>query len=133
MKTLLVAVRAEDKEQASVIAAHEFRVYLASTTKEALGMLSAIGLDGIVCGVHFNDGDPFEFLRQARRLPQAASLPFIMVKAVEGRLHAESYRAVEMACAQEGLPYLDAAELIRQYGPDVGYAKLRQLIAGILG
>lgn len=133
MKTLLVAVRAEDRDQASVIAAHEFRIYLASSAREALSMLGAAGIDGIVCGLHFNDGDPFSFLHQVRSHPHGASLPFIVVKASEGgRLHSESYAAVEMACAQEGVPYLDGGELVRRYGPEVGYEQLRQKINELL-
>jgi PleD family two-component response regulator len=79
MKTLLVAVRAEDRDQASGRAADEFRIYLASTGKEALSMLDAVGIDGIVCGMHFNDGDPFEFLHKVRSHTLGASVPFIVV------------------------------------------------------
>lgn len=133
MKTLLVAVQAEDRDQASAIAAYEFRIYLASSPREALSMLDAVGIDGIVCGVHFNEGNLFEFLRLVRRHPRGASLPLMVVKVLDGRLHPESYRAVEMACEEEGIPYLDAGDLIRQCGTEAGYAKLRERICELLG
>jgi hypothetical protein len=133
MKTLLVAVQAEDRQQAAVIAAHEFRVYIASTAKEAVAMLPAKGLDGVVCGVHFNDGDPFSFFQQVRAHPGGSSLPFIVVKGADGRLHPQSYVAVEMACTQEQIPYLDAGMLVQQHGIEAGYAELRRRIAELLG
>jgi hypothetical protein len=133
MKTLLVAVRAEDRDQASVIAAHEFRIYLASETAQALSMLSAGHIDGVVCGVHFNDGDPFTFRRLVRKHPQGVSLPFVIVRAAErGRLHAASYVAVELACAEEGIPYIDSSDLISKYGLTGGYAELRKRIRDLL-
>lgn len=95
-------------------------------------MLSGTGLDGIVCGVHFNDGDPFTFLQQVRNRPDGASLPFIVVKGADDVLSAKIYRAVEIACAQEKIPYFYVGVLVQQHGIEAGYAELRRLVAELL-
>lgn len=133
MKTLLVAVTPQDHDQASVIAAHQFRIYIASSTNEALSMLGCGDIDGIVAGVHFNDGNVFEFLRTVRTNPNYSKIPFIVVRAAHGRLRQDSYRAVEIACAQEGVAYIDGVELVARLGEDAGHAELRRRVQEIVG
>lgn len=133
MKTLLVGVRAQDREQAAVIAGREFRIYLATSLAEGRSLLTVDDLDGIVVGVHFNDGDFFEFLNVARAIPRTAALPFIVVKAVEGRLRPDSYAAIAAACACEHVPYIDAAQMVRNDGTEEGYSRLRKRLLELLG
>jgi hypothetical protein len=132
METLLVAVRHEDRDQVSVIAAHEFRVYIVSSAGEALPTLCDAALDGVVCCVDYHDGDPFQFLELVRKQPGCASLPFMVVREVEGRLSSERYRSIETTCAQRGIPYFDGAAFVRQRGAEAGHAQLRQLIKDFL-
>jgi hypothetical protein len=132
MKTLLVAVLSEDRAQVPGLAADAFTVCIASSLKEAKSVLDSGGIYGIVCGVHFNEGDFFEFLAMVRANPETSSLPFIVVKGAEGRLHPESYRVVEMACEQQRIPYLDATEMVQRLGIEAGNAELRRTIGHFL-
>jgi CheY-like chemotaxis protein len=132
VKTLLVAVREEDRQEAAAIAGHEFRVYLASTIKEAISITASADLDGIICGAHLNEGTMFDFVQLVRSHPKTAALPVVVVRAKAGRLNQESYKAIELACAEKGVPYIDAVELVELLGEDAGYAELRRRIHGFV-
>lgn len=133
MKTLLVAVTPQDGDHASVIAAYQFRIYLAFSMAQAMSTLGCGHIDGVVAGVHFNDGDVFEFLRAVRASPCFSEMPFIVVRAAQGRLHEDSYRAIQMACEHEDVVYLDVVDLVERFGLHAGHAELRRRVQEIVG
>lgn len=131
MKTLLVAVQEVDRHVVSDAAGGQFNIVTATSLLEAR-IAMRCNIDGIVCGVHFNEGNMLSFLDDVRLNPKTANIPFVCVKGSAGRLHPESYVATMMVCRQREVEYIDLTQMIDQYGCEHAYGEMRKRLHDIL-
>ena len=77
-KKLLIAIRQEDLALTKNIIGDEFDILVCHTFKDACSALDGtVGL--VACGVHFDGGKVFDFLRHVRENPGTADLPFFIL------------------------------------------------------
>ncbi|MDB5822034.1 MAG: hypothetical protein JWR21_738 [Herminiimonas sp.] len=131
MKTLLLAVRPEDRELVVDAAGGEFNAVIVTSLAEARSALAG-QIDAIVCGVHFNEGNMLSFLDEVWADVKSKNIPFLCVKGAAGRLHPESYAATKMICEQRGVEFLDVTQMIEDMGRDHVYEKIRKRLHDIL-
>jgi hypothetical protein len=131
MKTLLFAVRPEDRDLVTDAAAGEFDFVIVTSPAEAHAALAG-HIDAIVCGVHFNEGNMLAFLDDVRTNAKTERTPFLCVKGADGRLHPESYAATKMVCEQRGVEFIDVTQMIKDLGRDYVFGELRKRLHAIL-
>ncbi|MGE5539115.1 MAG: hypothetical protein ACM30I_10875 [Gemmatimonas sp.] len=102
---------------------------IATTLKDAERNLVP-GLTLILCGLHFDRGRIFEFLRKAKASPYTATVPFVCVRAV-GLLNKQlSSRGIEVASRELGAAaYVDYAHLAHTLGEDAAAKHLRDIVS----
>jgi hypothetical protein len=77
-KKLLIAIRPEDVALTRNILGDEFDIQFCHTFRDACtAMDGTVGL--VACGVHFDNGKVFDFLRHVRENPDTAHLPFFIL------------------------------------------------------
>ena len=82
--TILVAVRPEDVELSKRIVGDEFNVVFCHSFDDACARLDdTVRL--ISCGVHFDNGKVFDFLRYVRHNPRTENLPFYIMLGAASR------------------------------------------------
>jgi CheY-like chemotaxis protein len=97
----------------------------ATSMADARGHLKA-GLKLILCGVHFDGGRMFEFLRVAKETPATASVPFVCVRAVGVLAKPLVPRGIEIAARALGAEaYVDHLHDQNTLGEDKAVRALR--------
>jgi hypothetical protein len=96
-KTVLVAARPELLQVAQkVYMPPEFTAIFCLTLQEAVAALDR-PLDLIACGVHFGDGELYDFLRLAKAHPTARNVPFLVVDSGQEELYHYVHQSVDIA------------------------------------
>ena len=86
-----------------------------------------IGL--IVCGVHFDSGQMFEFLRFAKQHPKGKSVPFVVVLGETGRYSPAIIQGIERAVKVRGADvFFDIAKKIQDSGKEEAFKQIQQKI-----
>lgn len=127
-KKILVAVRPEDLPLVTGALGPEFCAVVCHTLREAEAALGPdIGM--IACGVHFDRGAMFDFLRSAQAHPHARGLPFYLLLG-EGSGHSEAVlRGIRSAARLLGATaFTDLSRLRRDLGEQAAYERLRAAV-----
>lgn len=103
-------------------------------TLEAAKAIAYDGIDLVLCGLHFDESRMFDFLRFMKADPTLKSIPFVCIKAIEGKLeptYNESIRIATQALGADG--FFDLWELNKKLGREDAVHKIRLYIDRIIG
>jgi hypothetical protein len=134
MKKILIAIRPEDAEMMAEALGPGFDAVVCHSLAEAQTGLDQ-GVSLIACGLHFDDGRMFEFLKYVKANPVTKSLPFFCVKGAGGPLSRAIYQSIVIATEALGASgFVDLSDLKSKLGDEQTYKilrdALRQLLAG---
>ncbi len=131
-KKILVAVRAADLPIVRDALGIEFNVVVCHTLDDAIDQLTEqVGL--IACGVHFDDGAMFDFLRCAKANPETRAIPFFLL-IDEGAAYSNAIiEGIRLAAKLLGAAALtDLSRLKTEVGEQQAYERLRQTVRDAL-
>src|SRR5690606_3030360 len=111
---------------------NEIDIVFCHTVEEARAALEGdIGI--IVCGVHFDGGKMFEFLRFVKQNPATQSIPFFAVLGGTGRYSDSILQGIESAAKLLGAQrLLNLPELIEKVGKEEAFRQIRQGVRQLL-
>jgi CheY-like chemotaxis protein len=126
MQQLLIAIRPEDLGIMSALLGTDFEIAVCHTLTDAQSVLHR-KFDLIACGLHFDDGKMFEFLKYVKARPETRAIPFLCIKGAGGVLTPAIFQSILIATEQMGAQgFIDVAELKLKYGDEFAYSMLRQ-------
>jgi hypothetical protein len=128
MKNLLVAIRPDDVELMRSALAADFGLSFCHSLAAARAGLAA-PVDAVICGLHFDDGNMFELLRQLRFQSDTRRLPFFCVKGAGNALSPAILKSILIATEKMGADgFADLPNLQRQYGDELAFEILRDAV-----
>lgn len=131
-KKVLVAVRPDALPIVSHTLGSEFDVIVCHSFKDAkIHLNEQVGL--IACGVHFDGGAMFDFLRHAKANPKTQSIPFFLLIGGAERYSKcilDGIRIAAKILGAEG--FTDLSRLKIDMGEEDAYERLRQVIRNSL-
>ena len=129
---LLIAVRPEDRDLVMAIVGNEFNIALCHTfTAAQAHMDETVKL--VVCGVHFDNGKVFDFLRYVRESPSTENVPFFILLGAGSRYSPaiiDGIRAAAKLLRVTG--FTDLTRFADKVGKEAAYEALRQGIRDTL-
>lgn len=133
MKTLLVAVNPDDEEAIRSALGDEYRLRVCHTLPAVRHAFD--GVDGVVCGLHFDEGKLFALLEMLNAAGLSATLPVLCVKDAGGRLSASIHKSIAIAVGRMGARgFADLGELRAEHGDararDMLRRAVRELVDG---
>ena len=86
-------------------------------------------VDGVLCGLHFDDSRMFDFLRFMKAEPALKCIPFLCIKTLEGTLDPVFYQSVTIATRALGAAgFFDLAALNQELGRTAALEKVGKCI-----
>jgi hypothetical protein len=71
----------------------------------------------VICGCHFDEGRLYDLLRHLKSRPETAAVPFLALRALEGKLEDALYESVKIAThALGGNGFIDLYRWKSRYG-----------------
>jgi hypothetical protein len=131
-KKVLVAIRADALPVVERTLGSEFDLVICHTLQAAQMQLNnEIGV--IACGVHFDSGAMFDFLRFAKENPATRSIPFFLLIAETERYSKSILRGIQSAAELLGAAaFTDISRLKKSVGEEQAYERLRQSVQDCL-
>ena len=125
-KKILVAVRQKDVKAVAEALGTDIGIVFCHTLEEARAALDS-NTCLVVCGVHFDSGRMFDFLRFVKQDPATQSIPFFIVLGGTGRYSKPILRGIESAAKLLGAQQLlNLPALIEKVGKEEAYRQIRQ-------
>jgi CheY-like chemotaxis protein len=131
--TVLVATRPELLPVAHQIYLQpEFKLLFCTTLPEAVYALEQ-QIDLIACGVHFGDGEVYDFLRLAKAHPNTKNIPFLVIDSGTAELYSYVQQSVEIASRALGAAaVIPITKWRRELGDQGAFETYRQAIRKVL-
>ncbi|HYD62004.1 MAG TPA: hypothetical protein VEC35_16685 [Noviherbaspirillum sp.] len=131
-KKLLIAIRPEDVALSRNIVGDEFDFQFCHTFREACDAVDeTVGL--VVCGVHFDSGKVFDFLRHVRENPDTAHLPFFILLGAGSRYSPAIVTGIKAAAKLLKVTgFTDLTRFADKIGKDAAFDALRKGIRDAL-
>jgi hypothetical protein len=127
-KKLLLATRPEVRPLALRALADYFELEFCYNLKDAINTLDR-GVDGVLCGLHFGEGDFFDFLQHAKSSAATKTIPFICLHGSGGNLSTPIQRSIEIATMAAGAErYIQISKLRAELGDEAAFEKIRNII-----
>ncbi len=131
-KKLLIASRPDVRPLALRALADHFELEFCYNLPDAINALER-GADGILCGLHFGEGEFFDFLQHAKGNPATKAIPFFCLHGSEGRLSAPIQKSIEIAIKATGAErYIHMSRLRAELGDEEAFKKIRSMISELL-
>lgn len=125
-RTVLVAIRPEDKALAAAIIDNAYRAVYCHTYEQAQACLDE-GIYAVVCGVHFDNGKVFDYLRCVRTHPAARNIPVFILLGNSSRYSPSIVHGMRRAAEVLGVTaFTDLIRLTDKVGREQAIAILRQ-------
>jgi hypothetical protein len=132
MKKILIAIRPEDMQLMSDALGSDFDTVACFSLDEAKTALDH-NISLVICGLHFDDGRMFDFLKHAKAGAATASIPFFCVKGAGGPLSRAIYQGIVIATEALGATgFVDLSDLRNKLGDEQTYKVLRDALLQIL-
>jgi hypothetical protein len=131
MKKVLVALRASEVSMVAEVLGDEFELVVCHSMNDAVIRLDdSIGL--IACGVHFDSGRMFDFLRHVKNHPRYNRVPFFILLGV-GRYSQPIMHGIRSAAKLMGAAgFTDLSGLREKVGGDQAHEQLRRVVRQVL-
>jgi hypothetical protein len=127
-KKLLLATRPDVRPLALRALADHFELEFCYNLRDAIKALGG-GVDGVLCGLHFGEGEFFDFLQYAKSNPDTKSIPFFCLHGSEGNLSTPIQRSIEIATKAAGAErYLQISKMRAEMGDEPAFEKIRGII-----
>jgi hypothetical protein len=127
-KKLLLATRPDVRPLALRALADHFELEFCYNMRDAVNALDR-GVDGVLCGLHFGEGEFFDFLQHAKANPDTKAIPFFCLHGSEGNLSMPIQRSIEIATQAAGAErYIQISKLRAELGDEKAFEKIRNLI-----
>lgn len=127
-KKLLLATRPDVRPLALRALADHFELEFCYNLNDAITALGH-GVDGIVCGLHFGEGEFFDFLQHAKSNPGTRSIPFFCLHGSGGSLSTPIQKSIEIATKAAGAErYIQISKMRAELGDEEAFKKIRGLI-----
>ena len=131
-KKLLLATRPDVRPLALRALADHFELEFCYNLRDAINVLGS-GVDGVLCGLHFGEGEFFDFLQYAKSNPDTKAIPFFCLHGSGGNLSAPIQKSIEIATQAAGAErYIQIAKLRAELGDEEAFKKIRNLINELL-
>jgi CheY-like chemotaxis protein len=128
MKKLLIAGAPESAALTAHALSGCFDLAVANSMAQARQALSE-NIDVILCGLHFDEGKMFDFLREVKSAPGTRSIPFLCIKSTDGVLSPAIVQSIEIASRTMGADgFVELFEWNMKFGEGQAHEKLRRLI-----
>jgi hypothetical protein len=132
MRRILIAIRPDDTGMMTDALGAEFDPVVCFSLADACARLDP-GIDLIACGLHFDDGKMFEFLKYVKADPATRPIPFFCVKGAGGPLSRAIYQSIVISTETLGASgFVDLSELISKLGEAQTYKLLRDTLHDIV-
>ena len=131
-KKLLIAIRREDVALTRNIIGDEFEIQVCHTFNEACAAMDGtVGL--VACGVHFDSGKVFDFLRHVRENPATADLPFFILLGAGSRYSPAIVTGIKAAAKLLRVTgFTDLTRFADKIGKEAAFEALRKGIRDAL-
>ena len=130
---ILVAVAEDSTEKIVELLGDGFQLQLAKTVQHAHTLLKQSQFDLIVCGVRFDDSRLLDLLQQCKSDPQLASIPFLCMRVLRGKLSLDCLRDIVLASSALGAAgFFDVEQCDRDVGPEATATEYRKLVRSLL-
>jgi hypothetical protein len=131
IKKVLVAVRPSELPMVAEVLGSEFVLVVCHSLDDAIAHLDAsVGL--IACGVHFDSGRMFDFLRHVKESAAFRNVPFYILLGV-GRYSQPIMHGIRSAAKLMGAAgFTDLSGLREKVGGEQAYEQLRSVVRQVL-
>ncbi len=131
-KKLLIAIRPEDVVLTKAILGDEFEILMCHTFSDACANLDeTVGL--VACGVHFDSGKVFDFLRHVRDNPNTGQLPFFILLGAGSRYSPAIVSGIKAAARLLAVSgFTDLTRFADKIGKEAAFEALRKGIRDAL-
>jgi hypothetical protein len=131
MKKVLVALRPSEVSMVAEVLGEEFALVVCHSMEDAVARMDeSIGL--IACGVHFDSGRMFDFLRHVKDHPRYNKVPFFILLGV-GRYSQPIMHGIRSAAKLMGAAgFTDLSGLREKVGGEQAHEQLRRVIRQVL-
>jgi hypothetical protein len=132
MEKILVAIRPDDAQMMADALGGEFEAVVCFSLDEATARLDS-SIRVVACGLHFDDGRMFDFLKHAKADAATRSIPFFCVKGAGGPLSRAIYQSIVIATEALGASgFVDLSDLRGKLGDQQTYKLLREALHELL-
>jgi hypothetical protein len=129
---ILVAIRPEHQELMATILKNN-AVHFAQNIEEACSALSA-DFDLIICGLHFENGRIYDFLKFSKAYQQTKDIPFLCVQLTGGILPYGAFKSMITAFdVLGGDLFVQLAKWRTELGEEQAFIKLLDVIKVLAG
>jgi CheY-like chemotaxis protein len=133
MERILIAAATDSAQAASQALKKDFALTFCTSLVDARSVLKD-GFDLILCGLHFDEGRMFDFLREVKADPQTKSIPFLCIKSTDGMLSPAISQSIEIASHSLGANgFVDLFQWKAAHGDEEAYEKFRRLVIEVMG
>ncbi|HEY8607728.1 MAG TPA: hypothetical protein VIM12_11505 [Noviherbaspirillum sp.] len=134
MRTLIVAVHPDNASLLCPALAPAFRLRVCHTLPAVREALQAGDADGVVCGLHFDDGRLFSLLEALGAGEDSRRLPVLCVNAGATPLSAATRNSITISTGKLGARgFFDLGDARVEHGQARACAMLRDMVHGLLG
>ena len=125
-RTLLLAIRPEDKPLATAIIDNDYHALYCHTYEQAQACLHE-EIYAVVCGIHFDNGKVFDYLRHVRTHPTMRDIPVFILLGNSSRYSPSIVHGMRRAAEVLGVTaFTDLIRLIDKVGKERAVELLRE-------
>ncbi|KIF79795.1 hypothetical protein TSA66_01435 [Noviherbaspirillum autotrophicum] len=125
-RTLLLAIRPDDKPLATAIIDDDYHAVYCHTYEQAQACLDE-DIYAVVCGIHFDNGKVFDYLRHVRTHPAGRDIPVFILLGNSSRYSPSIVHGMRRAAEVLGVTaFTDLIRLVDKVGKERAIDLLRQ-------
>jgi CheY-like chemotaxis protein len=129
IKNVLLADTAEGIAEVSHALGENAELTCCTSAAEARSLLLTRHFNLILCGMHFDECQMFDFLRYCKANPNTSSIPFLCLRSLQGALDDAVCKSIDLASIALGAErFVDLVSWQIRYGDENAAEKLQLLV-----